>query len=100
MRPHRPGLRVVWIERGTVRQYHPDSPTAPHVLAFAGVPYEAGWSAVEDLRPLVPKGTTMAQFALRCDFGRHPGLRMRNRRSIYESSIKALSAPAMVKAQG
>jgi aryl-alcohol dehydrogenase-like predicted oxidoreductase len=32
---------------------------------FSGVPYEAGLAAVEEVRPLVPKGTTMAQFALR-----------------------------------
>jgi aryl-alcohol dehydrogenase-like predicted oxidoreductase len=32
---------------------------------FSGVPYEAGLAAVEQVRPLVPKGTTMAEFALR-----------------------------------
>ena len=32
---------------------------------FAGVPYEAGLDAVEALRPLVPPGVTMAQWALR-----------------------------------
>lgn len=32
---------------------------------FAGVPYEAGLTAVEELRPLVPEGVTMAQMALR-----------------------------------
>lgn len=32
---------------------------------FSGVDYEAGLAAVEELRPLVPPGTTMAQFALR-----------------------------------
>ncbi len=32
---------------------------------FAGVPYETGLTAVEEIRPLVPKGATMAQFALR-----------------------------------
>jgi aryl-alcohol dehydrogenase-like predicted oxidoreductase len=32
---------------------------------FSGVPYEAGLQAVEELRPLVPEGTTMAQLALR-----------------------------------
>ncbi|MDZ7262524.1 MAG: aldo/keto reductase [candidate division KSB1 bacterium] len=32
---------------------------------FAGVPFEVGLEAVEDLRPLVPQGMTMAQFALR-----------------------------------
>jgi aryl-alcohol dehydrogenase-like predicted oxidoreductase len=32
---------------------------------FAGVPYEVGLQAVEELRPLVPPGATMAQMALR-----------------------------------
>ena len=32
---------------------------------FAGVDYETGLQAVEELRPLVPAGATMAQFALR-----------------------------------
>jgi aryl-alcohol dehydrogenase-like predicted oxidoreductase len=32
---------------------------------FAGVDYETGLAAVEELRPLAPEGATMAQFALR-----------------------------------
>src|SRR3954453_12419332 len=32
---------------------------------FAGVPFEVGLDAVEALRPLVPEGASMAQFALR-----------------------------------
>jgi len=32
---------------------------------FSGVEYETGLQAVEELRPLVPQGATMAQFALR-----------------------------------
>lgn len=32
---------------------------------FSGVPYEVGLAAVEALRPLVPAGVTLAQFALR-----------------------------------
>jgi aryl-alcohol dehydrogenase-like predicted oxidoreductase len=32
---------------------------------FSGVPFEVGLEAVEELRPLVPAGTTMASFALR-----------------------------------
>ena len=32
---------------------------------FAGVPYETGLAAVEEIRPFVPQGATMAQFALR-----------------------------------
>ena len=32
---------------------------------FSGVPYDVGLQAVEELRPLVPPGASMAQFALR-----------------------------------
>jgi aryl-alcohol dehydrogenase-like predicted oxidoreductase len=32
---------------------------------FAGVPFEAGLDAVEELRPLVPEGATLVQLALR-----------------------------------
>ncbi len=32
---------------------------------FAGIPFEVGLAAVEELRPLVPEGATMAQLALR-----------------------------------
>ena len=32
---------------------------------FAGVPFETGLLAVDELRPLVPEGATLAQFALR-----------------------------------
>jgi len=32
---------------------------------FAGVPYDVALQAVEEIRPLVPAGVTMAQFALR-----------------------------------
>ena len=32
---------------------------------FAGVPFEEGLDAVEELRPLVPSGATLAQLALR-----------------------------------
>ncbi len=32
---------------------------------FSGVPYDIGLAAVEELRPLVPEGATMAAFALR-----------------------------------
>jgi aryl-alcohol dehydrogenase-like predicted oxidoreductase len=32
---------------------------------FSGVPYEVGLAAVEEVRPLVPEGATMAQAALR-----------------------------------
>ena len=32
---------------------------------FAGVPFEVGLDAVDELRPLVPEGASMAAFALR-----------------------------------
>ncbi|MEP6756186.1 MAG: aldo/keto reductase, partial [Chthonomonadales bacterium] len=32
---------------------------------FAGLPYTQGLKIVEEIRPLVPEGMTMAQFALR-----------------------------------
>ena len=32
---------------------------------FSGVPYDVGLEAVERLRPLVPRGMSMTQFALR-----------------------------------
>jgi aryl-alcohol dehydrogenase-like predicted oxidoreductase len=32
---------------------------------FSGVPYDLGLAAVEELRPLVPRGATLTQFALR-----------------------------------
>lgn len=32
---------------------------------FSGVPYDVALAAVEEIRPLVPQGTAMAQFALR-----------------------------------
>ena len=32
---------------------------------FAGVPFDVGLAAVEELRPLVPEGASLAQFALR-----------------------------------
>lgn len=32
---------------------------------FSGVPFDVGLSAVEELRPLVPPGSTLAQLALR-----------------------------------
>jgi aryl-alcohol dehydrogenase-like predicted oxidoreductase len=40
---------------------------------FAGVPFEVGLDAVEELRPLVPDGATLAQLALRWIL-MHPGV--------------------------
>jgi aryl-alcohol dehydrogenase-like predicted oxidoreductase len=47
------------------RQYNRQGESFDRGETFSGVDYETGLQAVEELRPLVPPGTTMAQFALR-----------------------------------
>ncbi|HEX4247763.1 MAG TPA: aldo/keto reductase [Pseudonocardia sp.] len=47
------------------RNYNRDGSAFDVGETFSGVPYEVGLEAVERLRPLVPAGATMAQFALR-----------------------------------
>ncbi len=47
------------------RNYNRDGRAFDVGETFAGVPFEVGLEAVEVLRPLVPPGATMAQFALR-----------------------------------
>ena len=47
------------------RQFNRDGQEFDQGETFSGVPYEIGLEAVEALRPLVPAGTTLAQFALR-----------------------------------
>ena len=47
------------------RNYNRDGQFFDVGETFAGVPYEIGLAAVEELRPLVPQGATMAQMALR-----------------------------------
>ena len=47
------------------RNYNRDGQFFDVGETFAGVPYEVGLAAVEELRPLVPQGATMAQMALR-----------------------------------
>jgi aryl-alcohol dehydrogenase-like predicted oxidoreductase len=47
------------------RQYNRHGEAFDVGETFAGVPFEVGLEAVEALRPLVPEGVTMAQFALR-----------------------------------
>jgi aryl-alcohol dehydrogenase-like predicted oxidoreductase len=47
------------------RNYNRDGAAFDVGETFAGVPYDVGLAAVERLRPLVPPGATMAQFALR-----------------------------------
>ena len=47
------------------RQYNRQGAAFDRGETFSGVDYEAGLDAVDELRPLVPQGATMAQFALR-----------------------------------
>ncbi len=47
------------------RNYHREGRAFDGGETFAEVPFEVGLEAVEALRPLVPPGATMAQFALR-----------------------------------
>jgi aryl-alcohol dehydrogenase-like predicted oxidoreductase len=47
------------------RQFNREGEAFDKGETFSGVPYEDGLAAVDELRPLVPSGTTMAQFALR-----------------------------------
>jgi aryl-alcohol dehydrogenase-like predicted oxidoreductase len=50
---------------GDHRQFNRHGEAFDRGETFAGVDFEAGLQAVEELRPLVPEGMTMAQFALR-----------------------------------
>lgn len=47
------------------RNYNREGEAFDRGETFSGVKYETGLKAVEELRPLVPDGWTMAQFALR-----------------------------------
>jgi len=47
------------------RQYNRHGEAFDVGETFAGVPYDEGLAAVEEIKPLVPSGTTMAQMALR-----------------------------------
>ena len=47
------------------RQYNRHGEAFDVGETFAGVPFEVGLDAVEELRPLVPEGATLAQLALR-----------------------------------
>jgi aryl-alcohol dehydrogenase-like predicted oxidoreductase len=53
------------FERTDHRQYNRHGESFDRGETFAGVDYEAGLVAVEELRALVPAGMTMTQFALR-----------------------------------
>jgi aryl-alcohol dehydrogenase-like predicted oxidoreductase len=47
------------------RQFNRHGESFDQGETFSGVPYDVGLAAVEQLRPLVPAGVSMAQFALR-----------------------------------
>jgi aryl-alcohol dehydrogenase-like predicted oxidoreductase len=47
------------------RNYNIDGAAFDRGETFSGVPFELGLETVEELRPLVPAGSTMASFALR-----------------------------------
>jgi len=47
------------------RSYNREGQAFDQGETFAGVDFETGLAAVEELRPLVPAGATMAQMALR-----------------------------------
>jgi aryl-alcohol dehydrogenase-like predicted oxidoreductase len=47
------------------RQFNREGQLFDKGETFSGVPYQVGLEAVERLRPLVPAGSTLAQFALR-----------------------------------
>ena len=53
------------FHRDDHRSFNRDGSAFDRGETFAGVDYEAGLAAVEELRDLVPEGATMAQFALR-----------------------------------
>ena len=47
------------------RNFNRDGAAFDRGETFSGVPFEVGLEAVEELRPLVPEGATLATFALR-----------------------------------
>lgn len=57
--------RASTFEEDDHRSFNRDGSAFDKGETFAGVDYEAGLAAVEALRPLVPEGMTMAQFALK-----------------------------------
>jgi aryl-alcohol dehydrogenase-like predicted oxidoreductase len=72
---------------------------------FAGVPFEVGLDAVEELRPLVPQGATLAQLALRWTLMHDavstviPGARSpeQAQSNAAAASLPALDDPAMAR---
>ncbi len=57
--------RATTFEPDDHRAYNRQGESFDRGETFSGVNYETGLQAVEELRPLVPEGMTMAQFALR-----------------------------------
>lgn len=72
---------------------------------FSGIPFETGLKAVEDLRPLAPKGVSMAQLALRWILMRSevtcaiPGAKRPSQveENVAAASLPPLSADTMAK---
>ena len=57
--------RTSEFEADDHRQFNQKGEAFDQGETFSGVDYETGLTAVEELRPWVPSGTTLAQFALR-----------------------------------
>lgn len=53
------------FESGDHRAYNRHGESFDRGETFSGVDYQTGLKAIEELRPLVPPGTTLTQFALR-----------------------------------
>jgi aryl-alcohol dehydrogenase-like predicted oxidoreductase len=75
---------------------------------FSGVDFEAGLAAVEELRPLVPEGMSMAGFALRWIFMEPavtcaiPGAKraLQVEENVHAADLSALSAETMAAVRG
>jgi aryl-alcohol dehydrogenase-like predicted oxidoreductase len=65
--------RDTHFDRSDHRKYNRHGEAFDVGETFAGVPYETGLAAVEELRALVPPGASMAQFAL-CWILMHDGV--------------------------
>lgn len=94
--------RDTTFEADDHRQFNQKGEAFDQGETFSGVDYETGLAAVEELRPLVPAGTTLAQWALRwilmfdavtCAI---PGAR---RPSQVEDNVRASDLPALTEAE-
>lgn len=94
--------RETTFEADDHRQFNQKGEAFDQGETFSGVDYETGLAAVEELRPLVPTGVTLAQWALRwilmfdavtCAI---PGAR---RPSQVEDNVRASGLPAFTEAE-